>query len=80
VKEVVAICWTELGAKHVGMIQSLIVTCRLHNIDSYTYLVDVLRRVAEHPARRVTELTPRRWKQYFAATPLRSHLEQFSTR
>ena len=49
-------------------------------IDPYTYLIDVLQRVAEHPARRVTELTPRPWKQYFAATPLRSDLEQFSTR
>jgi hypothetical protein len=29
-------------AKHVGIIQSLIVTCRLHGIDPYTYLVDVL--------------------------------------
>lgn len=73
-------CWTALGAKHVGMIQSLMVTCRLHNIDPYTYLVDVLQRVAEHPARRVAELTPRLWKQYFAATPLRSDLEHFSTR
>src|SRR5487761_2678003 len=26
-------CWTELGAKHVGMMQSLIVTCRLHGVD-----------------------------------------------
>jgi hypothetical protein len=29
-------CWTELGAKQVGIIQSLIVTCRLHGIDPYT--------------------------------------------
>ena len=29
-------CWTELGAKHVGIIQSLMVTCRLHGIDPYT--------------------------------------------
>jgi len=29
-------CWTELGAKHVGIIQSLIATCRLHGIDPYT--------------------------------------------
>ena len=55
-------CWTELGAKHVGIVQSLIVTCRLHGIDPYTYLVDVLQRVAVHPAARVTELTPRLWK------------------
>ena len=67
-------CWTELGAKHVGIVQSLIVTCRLHGIDVYTYLVDVLQRVAEHPASRVAELTPRLWKRHFAADPLRSAL------
>jgi transposase len=67
-------CWTELGAKHVGIIQSLIVTCRLHGVDPYTYLVDVLQRVSLHPASRVAELTPRLWKQYFADKPLRSDL------
>jgi transposase len=72
-------CWTELGARHVGIIQSLIVTCRLHGINPYTYLVDVLQRVAIQPASRVAELTPRLWKQHFAATPLRSDLEHFST-
>lgn len=67
-------CWTELGAKHVGIMQSLIVTCRLHGVDPYDYLVDVLQRVAQHPASRVHELTPRLWKQHFAANPLRSAL------
>jgi hypothetical protein len=70
-------CWTELGAKHVGIIQSLIVTCRLHGIDPYTYLVDVLQRISEHPANRVADLTPRLWKQYFAANPLRSDIHDF---
>jgi transposase len=67
-------CWTELGARHVGIIQSLIVTCRLHGVDPYTYLVDVLQRIGEHPASRVAELTPRLWKQHFADNPLRSDL------
>ncbi|WP_299161445.1 IS66 family transposase [Accumulibacter sp.] len=67
-------CWTELGAKHVGIMQSLIVTCRLHAIDPYDYLVDVLQRVGQLPASRVQELTPRLWKQLFAANPLRSPL------
>jgi len=66
--------WTELGAKYVGIVQSLIVTCRLHQIDPYDYLVDVLQRVGEHPASRVDELTPRLWKQHFAGNPLRSAL------
>jgi len=69
-------CWTELGAKHVGIIQSLIVTCRLHGIDLYSYLVDVLQRVSIHPAHRVAELTPRLWKEHFSANPLRSVIDQ----
>ncbi len=48
--------------------------CRLHGIDVYTYLVDVLQRVGQHPAARVAELSPRKWKLHFAATPLRSAL------
>ena len=67
-------CWTEVGARHAGIVQSLIVTCRLHGVDPYTYLVDVLQRVGQHPASRVAELTPRLWKQSFADNPLRSDL------
>jgi transposase len=70
-------CWTELGAKHVGIIQSLIATSQLHGIDPYIYLVDVLQRVDEHPASRVTELTPRLWKLHFSDKPLRSDLHEF---
>ncbi len=70
--------WTELGAKQIGIVQSLLVTCRLHEIDPYDYLVDVLQRVGQHPASRVHELTPRMWKQLFADNPLRSHLHQTS--
>lgn len=72
-------CWTELGARQVGVIQSLIVTCRLQGIDPYSYLVDVLQRVADQPASRVAELTPRLWKQHFAAHPLRSDIQEFPT-
>jgi len=68
-------CWTELGAKHVGQIQSLIATCVLQNVDPYTYLVDVLQRIATHPAARVADLTPRLWKEHFAEEPMRSVLD-----
>jgi len=67
-------CWTELGARHVGVIQSLLTTCRLHGINPYGYLVDVLQRVGEHPARDTVALTPRLWKERFAANPLTSDL------
>ncbi|WP_196221025.1 IS66 family transposase, partial [Sansalvadorimonas verongulae] len=39
-------CWTELGGEHVGIVQSLLVTCRLQGIDPYKYLVDVLQRIS----------------------------------
>lgn len=67
-------CWTELGAHVVGKLQSLLVTCRLHGVDPYTYLVDVLQRVDKHRAQDVDELTPRIWKSKFAENPLTSDL------
>jgi len=67
--------WTEVGAKHIGIIQSLLVTCRLHDINPYTYLVDVLQRVSLHPAAKVRELTPRLWKDKFADKPLQSDID-----
>lgn len=71
-------CWTELGAEHVGLIQSLISTCKLQGINPHTYLTDVLQRVSEHPASKVEELTPRLWKERFADNPMRSVLDRNS--
>jgi transposase len=68
-------CWTEVGAEHVGWIQSLISTCVLHDVDPYTYLVDVFQRVDTHPFAQVEQLTPRLWKEHFADAPLRSLLD-----
>ena len=66
--------WTELGAQRIGIIQSLLVTYRLHEVDAYTYLVDVLQRINEHPANRAIELIARMWKSLFADAPMRSDL------
>ena len=67
-------CWSELGAEQLGILQSLMVTCRLHGINPYTYLVDVLQRVSQHPAKDVLQLTPREWKTRFAQDPLKSDI------
>ena len=67
-------CWTEAGAREVGVIQSLISTCRLHSVDPTVYLTDVLQRVAVHPAKDVATLTPRLWKEHHAADPMPSNL------
>jgi transposase len=69
-------CWTEIGAKYVGIIQSLISTCRVHGIDPYTYLVDVLQRIDTHLAKDVAWLTPRLWKDRYAENPLRSEIDR----
>ena len=71
--------WTELGAKHIGIVQGLLATCRLHDINPYDYFVDVLQRVG-HPASLVHQLTPRIWKELFAANPLRSELHDLGGR
>ena len=60
----------------MGIIHSLIYTCRLQGIDPYVYLVDVLQRVDSHPARDVHLLTPRLWKEHFADNALRSDLDR----
>jgi transposase len=69
-------CWTEIGARQVGIIYSVLASCRLQGVDPYIYLVDVLQRVDTHPALEVHLLTPRLWKQHFAEQPLRSDLDR----
>jgi len=63
-------CWTEVGARYTGIAHSLLSTCILQGVDPFTYLVDVLQRVETHPAAKVEELTPRLWKEKFAADPI----------
>jgi len=67
-------CWTELGAEHVAVMQSLMSTCKLHSIDPYVYLTDVLQRVSIHPNAQIEHLTPRLWKQHFVNDPMQSDL------
>lgn len=69
-------CWSELGARAVGVLQSLISSCRLQDVDPYTYLVDVLQRIDSHPARTVHLLTPRLWKEHFSDSPMLSDLDR----
>ena len=67
-------CSTELGGRYVGIAQTLIQSCRLQGVDPWVYLIDVLQRIDTHPAFDVHLLTPRLWKENFAATPMRSDL------
>ena len=54
---------------------------RLNRVDSkginpYTWLVDVLQRISQHPASQAIELTPRVWKEKFADKILKSDLDR----
>ncbi len=64
--------WTLDGAENVGTVNGLLATCRMQGVDPRVWLTDVLPPVDTHPADRVGELTPRRWKALFAASPMAS--------
>lgn len=52
---------TEGGAEVAADCYTLIGSCMLQGIDPHDYLVDVLRRLPDHPSTRVAELTPEAW-------------------
>jgi transposase len=62
---------SENGARNTAILLSLIVSCKLHGIDPFAWLKDVLSRIPTHPADRIGELIPREWKKRYdrQATP-----------
>lgn len=58
--------WLFVGTKGAGenlaAIGSLIASCEAVGVNPVRYLTDVLRRVSEHPASRIDELLPERWR------------------
>ena len=53
---------SDRGGRAAAIALSLIQTCKLHDVDPFAYLADVLRRLPVHPINRVDELLPFRWK------------------
>jgi transposase len=54
---------SENGAEHGCVLYSLLATCKLHGVNPFDYLRDVIMRVGNHPARDVLDLNPKAWKQ-----------------
>jgi transposase len=52
----------ELAGENLAVLQSIVSTCKLHKVNPYEYLKDVLIRVATHPSKRLDELLPQNWK------------------
>ena len=63
-------CWSEVGAEKVAIIQSIILTCHLHDVDVWEYLTDVAERISIHPKSKSDELIPRNWKVLFSKSTL----------
>jgi transposase len=57
----------ELAGRRFMTLYSLIATCERHDINPEVYLTDVLIRLQDHPADRVAELLPHRWKETFGS-------------
>jgi transposase len=52
------------GAERTALMYSLVGSCRLLKIDPFEYLRDVINRIADHPMKRIEELTPWGWKKF----------------
>jgi hypothetical protein len=55
---------SDAGAERATIIFSLIVSCKLREIDPFEYLRDVLDRISIHPASRIAELIPSGWDRH----------------
>ena len=53
---------SDRGGERAAMMYSLIVTCKLNDVDPQAWLTDVLARIAEHPTHKLEELLPWQWK------------------
>jgi transposase len=51
------------GARRGAIIYTLVGTARLHGVEPFTYLRDVLSRIADHPYKKIDELLPNNWKR-----------------
>jgi transposase len=50
------------GGRRAAAIYTLIETAKLNDIDPLAWLTDVLARLPDHPARRITDLLPWNWQ------------------
>jgi transposase len=59
--------WLFIGHPKAGqnsaIIYTIIENCRMWNVNPFTYLVDVLPKIQDHPANRISELLPRQWAE-----------------
>jgi transposase len=54
---------SDRGGKTAATLYSLVVSAKHHGLDPFAYLRDVIDRYSAHPASRIGEFLPDKWKQ-----------------
>ena len=52
---------SDQGGKTAAVLRSFVASCQRVGVDPFTWLKDVLSRIADHPITRVAELLPHNW-------------------
>lgn len=53
---------SDRGARHAALMYSLLGTCKLHGVEPFAYLRNVIARINDHKANKLTELLPQNWQ------------------
>jgi transposase len=53
---------SDTGGRTAAILTSFITTCKRLHVDPFAYLCDVFDRISSHPAKRLEELLPDKWK------------------
>jgi len=53
------------GAKRAALIYSLVATAKLHEVEPFEYLKDIIGRISDYPYQQITDLLPANWKIKF---------------
>lgn len=56
-------CGSHDGAQRSAMLYSFMGTCKLQGINPMVWLVDVLKKINNHPSAQIQELLPHKWKK-----------------
>ena len=51
----------EQAGQNLAILQTITATCRLHNVNPYEHIKDMLIRIQTHPASKIDELLPQNW-------------------
>ena len=54
---------SDTGGEWAADIYSIIETCKLHGVEPFAYLKDILERLPTHPPDAMAELTPKAWAE-----------------